>query len=312
MSMSDLRFAYLSNHISGAVKLDFLAARGVLPAALITLSPVDAAKHGVAGYHDFSADAARYAIPLHVASSFTLDDPVDHQFLVECGCDLLLVSGWQRLIPAAVLAQFPLGVVAEHGSAEYLPRGRGRSPVCWSLLAGRPRFIVHLFMADEAADAGAVIDCAAVDVNEFDDVYTVYAKIGMVSGMLFLRHRQALAAGGCRAMPLAPVPPSYYRKRGPADDWIDWAGSSTRQIHDHVRATTRPYPGAKTRAGGDVVVVWRAQPFAHSLLDDSTAVPGQVLARLPDGSLVTKTTDGSLLLRDYSCPRPIVRGECLG
>ncbi|MFA6111797.1 MAG: formyltransferase family protein, partial [Candidatus Latescibacterota bacterium] len=178
--MSEPRIVYLSNHFSGAVKLGYLADRGVRPTALIALSPEDADRYRVAGYHDFREDAARLGIPLHQARSFTLEHPDDDAFVRSQAGDLLLISGWQRLIPASILELFSRGAVAEHGSAEYLPRGRGRSPVAWTLIAGRPRFVVHLFLADAGADSGRIIDFDAVDLNPFDDIFTVYAKVGLL------------------------------------------------------------------------------------------------------------------------------------
>lgn len=304
---ADLRLAYLSCHFSGAIKLDFLLSRGVRPAAIITIDPAMAARHDVAGYHDFAPLARRHRIPLHRLADFRFTHTRDRAFMRARHFDILLISGWQRIVPATVLEELGIGAVGEHGSSEYLPRGRGRSPVNWSLIRNRRRYVVHLFMANPEADAGALIDYEVLTLNCWDDVRTVYAKAALSSGKLFLRNLPALRDGSWRPRAQAPVPATWLPKRGRADDIMDWK-APTLDLFNLVRGITRPYPGAFTRLEGREVSIWRAQPFDYEP-DDFTARPGEVLAVFPDGSAAVKTVDGVLLLTEYSAFRRLRAGD---
>ena len=67
------------------------------------------------------------------------------------------VVGWQRLIPENILDTF-IGVFGMHGSAMKLPKGRGRSPMNWSIIEGRKVFYTNLFKYNSGADDGDVLD----------------------------------------------------------------------------------------------------------------------------------------------------------
>jgi methionyl-tRNA formyltransferase len=82
----------------------------------------------------------------------------------------------------------------------------------------------------------------------------------------------------------------------PADNRIDWSRSA-REIFNLIRAVSAPYPGACTRANGQLLRVWSAalpgKPRRYV-----GAVPGRVVEVLPgEGSLVL-TGDGCVLLKD--------------
>ena len=59
--------------------------------------------------------------------------------------EIAVSMGWQRLIPKYVLDKFAYGVYGFHGNCGYLPFGRGRSPLNWSIIQGDTRFNLNLF-----------------------------------------------------------------------------------------------------------------------------------------------------------------------
>ncbi len=50
---------------------------------------------------------------------------------------------------------------------------------------------------------------------------------------------------------------TYLGKRNPEDGIIDWK-QSAKSIHQLIRATTKPLPGAYTYLGTKKVIVWKA------------------------------------------------------
>jgi len=304
-----MKICYLSAHFSGAIKLQYLLERGVNIDAIVNITPEMAARNHVAGYHDFAGFAQSHGCALYRPGEFSLRSDADLAFFRERAFDLALVSGWQRLIPADILASLGIGAVAEHGSSEYLPRGRGRSPMCWSLLEGRKRFVVHLFMADADADSGDIIDYEPFELEPHDTVYTAYAKASLVAGKLFLKNQDQLADGSWRPAQTADIEPSYFPKMGGDDNRIDW-NSPTTAIVNKVRATTRPYPGAQAILGGVTLHIWRAQSFSL-WLDDFSLRPGHVMSVFPDGAFLVKTIDGNLLVTEHDAPTSVRVGDIL-
>lgn len=303
------RIAFLSAHVSGLVKLEYLLRHGFRPCAVISISPELAVKNKVAGYVDFRSIAEKHGIPYRCVDQFTLGGAEDLAYFVEQKFGVLLISGWQRIVPDQVLQQLGIGAIAEHGSGDYLPRGRGRAPIGWSMVKGQTRFVLHLFKASPGVDDGPVLDFKSFDINPHDTIATVYYKVGICSAQLFLRNQAALLAGSVAWKQEAKVEPTYFPKRTDADDFINWNGT-TAEIHNHIRASSSPYPRAKARIGEHILSIETAAPFDQQL-DFFTEAIGEILAVFPDRSLLVKTTDGTLLIKQYECDGAVEPGMCL-
>lgn len=273
-----------------------LIANGVRFSHFVALTPEQGARHNVSGYRDFSDLAREHGIPLYVPRTYSLKDPEDVAFFREHRFGLLIQGGWQRLFPQDVLATLRIGAVGVHGSADYLPKGRGRSPLNWSLIEDRKRFIMQLFLIAPGVDDGPVFESEAFDITPFDTIRTLYYKNTIVTKRMLLRSIPRLLAG--------PVPhraqtgiPSYYPKRTPEDGRIDWEEMDVWEIYNFVRAQTRPYPGAFGDIGGVTYRIWRAQVF-----DTRITYPGAAYGERVetfDGDMVVNCRGGLLLVDDY-------------
>lgn len=286
---------------------DHLTECGLPLSHIVTISPEEAARAQVAGYERLDAQAAALGVPLYVAERYSLKSPTDLRFFEEQRFDLLVVGGWQRLIPDAVLRTLRVGGIGCHGSSEFLPQGRGRSPINWSLIEGKHRFIVHSFLMKPGADEGDVIAYSIVDLNAWDDCSTVYHKVTIAFKRMLAEQIPRLAAGTAALVPQSGSP-TYYPKRTPADGEIDWS-RTVFQLHDFIRALARPYPGAFTWVGDRRVQVWRAQPFDTRLVYPG-AVAGEVVERFRSGAFVVNCNSGLLLVTE--CDYPARRGEVFG
>jgi methionyl-tRNA formyltransferase len=210
--------------------------------------------------------------------------------------DLLIVVGWNRLIPKKILKLFPLGAIGIHGSSELLPKGRGRSPINWSIIEGKKKFMTQLFFLDEGADAGNIIDFFEFNITEMDDCKTVYYKNAMTAVILLERHLFSILNNKVKSQPQIGKP-TFYPKRTPADGIIDWS-KDCFVIYNLVRAVTHPYPGAFGHIGKNKVMIWRAHPFDFKI-DDSNKAPGEVVEVFPDKNFLVKTGNGLLLVTEY-------------
>ncbi len=291
------KVAYLSNHFSGQVKLHYLLREQFPIDTIVTLTPQLAEIYHVAGYVDFQIEAARFDIPIRQAQSFNLKSESDLSFFEKQAFDVLLISGWQRIVPANILNTLSIGAIAEHGSAEYLPRGRGRSPINWSIIEGKKRFVLHIFKATPDVDAGPIIDYDTFQITPFDNIKTVYYKAAICSAQLLQKNWEAIVTGRVQYKCPASTEPTFFRKRTEKDDFIDWT-QSTESIHNHIRAITSPYPQAKTKLNGKIFYIQQAIPFDNSL-DCFEAPIASILFQFPVGSLLVKTTDGTLLIQSY-------------
>ncbi len=275
---------------------------------VITISPEVTKKNQVSGYKGLSVLTERYGIPVHEADSYFLTDDKTQSFLSANEFDIGISMGWQRLIPESVLDCFAYGVYGFHGNCGYLPFGRGRSPLNWSIILGDTRFNLNLFRYDEKADSPNVFATETFSITPHDDIRTAQYKNLICSKNLIRRLLAAYEEGDIRVRTDSRDFDSWYEKRTAADGRIDFH-ERTRNIYNLIRGVAAPFPGAFAMCGGERVTIWRAQPF-DEMIDFSAYAPGEVIDVF-DGKPVVRTVDGSLLIDSYESGRELKAGDIL-
>lgn len=247
--------------------------------------------------------AAERAIPCFVARGN--DQIAMADFIRSLHADVVYCFGWSYLLKAEVLGLSRLGVIGYHPSA--LPQNRGRHPLIWALALGLEKTASTFFFMDEGADSGDILHQRAITIEVADDAGTLYEKITSVAAEQIREFTAQLASGNYVRRPQDHTLANVWRKRDAKDGLIDWR-MGARQIHNLVRALTRPYVGAGFVRSGEEVKIWKSA-VAH--VDGvSHWEPGRVLG--VSGTEVTvKTGDGALTLIEHGMRALPVLGECL-
>ena len=275
---------------------------------VITISPEVTKKNQVAGYKGLSVLTERYGILVHEADSYFLTDEKTQKFLSENEFDIGISMGWQRLIPPSVLDKFQFGIYGFHGNCGYLPFGRGRSPLNWSIILGDSRFNLNLFRYDEKADSPNVFATEMFSITSHDDIRTAQYKNMICSKNLIRKLLKAYEKGEIVIRTESKDFDSWYQKRTAEDGKIDFHGR-TRDIYNLIRGVAAPFPGAYAMVSGKKLIIWEAHPF-DEMIDFSDYEPGEVIDVF-DGKPVVRTVDGSLLIERFEGLDEIRRGDIL-
>ena len=275
---------------------------------VITISPEVTKKNQVSGYKGLSILTEKYGIPVHEADSYFLTDEKTQKFIQENECDIGISMGGQRLIPPSVLDAFKYGIYGFHGNCGYLPFGRGRSPLNWSIILGDTRFNLNMFRYDEKADSPNVFATEMFSITPHDDIRTAQYKNMICSKNLIRKLLKAYEEDNIVIRTESKDYDSWYNKRTAADGKIDFH-ARTREIYNLIRGVAAPFPGAYAMIGDEKVTVWEAHPF-DEMIDFSAYAPGEVID-IFDGKPVVRTVDGSLLIDRYECARQIAVGDVL-
>lgn len=294
-------------HEVGLDLLDDLMRAGLPIRQFVSLTESQARAAQVSGYASFEDAAGTYGIPIHYPKTYALTHDDDVAFFRRENFDLLILGGWQRLIPGEILRTLKIGGLGLHGSSEPLPKGRGRSPINWSLIEGKDKFILHLFLMKDGADDGDILDHDTFDINAWDDCRTLYYKNAVLSKRMLIRNIPKLLRGEMKGVPQQGEP-SYYPKRIPEDGVIDW-DKSVFEIHNFIRALTKPYPGAFSSLNGERVFFWRAQPFDTRIVYADARV-GEIVDVFSTGDYVVKCRAGLLLVTEGTATPK--RGQVFG
>lgn len=265
---------------------------------VVTISPEVTKKNHVAGYKGLAVLTEKYGIPVHEADSYFLTDEKTRKFLEENEFEIGISMGWQRLIPASVLECFEYGIYGFHGNSGYLPFGRGRSPLNWSIILGDTRFNLNLFRYDEKADSPNVFATEMFSITPHDDIRTAQYKNQICSKRLIRKLLEAYRQGNIQIKTQSKDFDSWYHKRTAEDGKLDFH-MRTRELYNLIRGVAAPFPGAFAYVNGKKIVVWEAHPF-DEMIDFSDYAPGQIVD-IFDGKLIVRTVDGSLLIDRYEC-----------
>lgn len=263
-------------------------------AGIIGLAPKERGD-AVSGYRDLTSLAEEIGCPLVLAQSYGLSTVHDQKKIEMLNIDILLVVGWQRLIPDWLLRHCHIGAIGAHGSVDGISGGRGRSPQNWALLGGATEFFLSIFWLDVGIDSGTVIDTQSFSLTPFDDIRTSYHKASLLTAQMIAKAHSS----GRLSKPNGTVQDphaSYLPQRLPQDGAVDWKRASS-DVYNFIRALTRPYPGASSDLpGGGRMVIWRARPFDFPLWMEPN--PGEVVFLFDNGDFLVACGCGLLLIED--------------
>jgi methionyl-tRNA formyltransferase len=283
-------------HIAGKKIVESLIDEGIKFSYFVCLSKKQAMDCGVSGYYDYAELAEKNGVPVYYPIKYTLDTEQDIDFFQEKQFDLLIQGGWQRLFPESVLKTLSIGAVGGHGSSDFLPKGRGRSPLNWSLIEGKKRFINQLFLITPYTDDGDVFDYMDFDILDTDDINTLYMKISLTTSKMLIRSLPELISGELQFEKQVGVP-SFYKKRTPDDAQIDWENMDVFQIDRMIRAVTKPYPGARAIINNAPIIIWKARIFDTRILYKNFTYGGVVQTFNED--FVVQCRGGLLLVEEF-------------
>lgn len=277
---------------------------------VITIDELTVDTSRISGYSSISEYAMKRGIMVYQAASYSLKDERSRLFFQENTFGIGICMGWQRLIPLEVLQQFKSGIFGFHGSCGYLPYGRGRSPLNWSIINGDTRFILNLFQYDEKADSPNVYQNRMFEITPFDTIRTLQYKNLLVSYELVTQLIEDYRNKTIRVNRASRDFDIFYAKRTPQDGKISFY-LKTRDIYNLVRGVTNPFPGAfaNIESSGEKVIVWDAIPF-DGVMDFAKFKPGEIIEVFDEMPLV-RTIDGSILIRRYESESKLSKGTIL-
>ncbi|HEX7581387.1 MAG TPA: methionyl-tRNA formyltransferase, partial [Thermoanaerobaculia bacterium] len=207
--------------------------------------------------------------------------------------DLNVSVSYDQIVRRPLLESAPMGFVNFH--AGKLPFYRGRNVLNWALMNGEAELGLTAHFMDEGIDTGDIVLQRTLPIGWTDGYGDVLSRAVEAFPNLVEETLRSLAEGRVTRRPQVHLPGTYFAGRGPGDEWLDWSDTS-RNLHNKIRAITRPGPGARTRLGEKSVLIWRAvwDPSWPMYL----ATPGQVVGRDRNEGVFVKTGDCTLLVME--------------
>ena len=206
-----------------------------------------------------------------------VNDPIWVERIRALAPDVIFSFYFRKMIGQAILDIPPKGAYNLHGSL--LPRYRGRAPLNWAIIHGEKETGLTLHHMVAKADAGDIIDCEKIAIADEDTAGTLHPRMVAAARTLLDRALPAIKRGQATATPQDHAAATYFPRRTPADGELDWHKPAA-DVHNMVRALTRPYPGAFTHSGTRRLTIWSSEPVA-SRDRAADVAPGTILSSAP-------------------------------
>jgi len=205
--------------------------------------------------------------------------------------DLCLVVCWYWLISERALGSVPHGFIGLHNSL--LPRGRGGSPLVWSIINGDKQVGFSLFSFTAGMDEGAIWAQASIPLEDQDYVSDVLGKLEEKTIEVLRERYLSILKGAIEPVEQKHEQATYCAQRSPDDGKVDWS-QPARDVYNFIRAQSDPYPGAFTYYESRRLRIWKArlfEPLYHG-------TPGQVAKTGSDGIYVICGDDRAVILEE--------------
>lgn len=164
--------------------------------------------------------------------------------------EFVMLVGWQQILDANSAK-----LIVFHDSL--LPKYRGFAPTATALIKGEPEIGVTAIVGTSSFDEGPVLGSRRNTI-----AYPVTIRTALEAQASSMVDLALEILGNAAADELRPVPQdctngSFSLWRDDDDYLIDWSVSAD-EIARFIDAVGFPYPGARTRHGGDPIVIRRA------------------------------------------------------
>jgi len=175
--------------------------------------------------------ALQHNIPVFQPES--LKDERAQAELQALNADIMIVTAYGLLLPAAVLKIPRLGCINIHASL--LPRWRGAAPIQRAILAGDKKTGITIMQMDEGLDTGAMLAVAECDINNDDTGSSLHDKLMLLGAETLISALPDIAAQTNDGVVQDEADTSYASKLTKAEARIDWSLSAT-EIQRAIRA----------------------------------------------------------------------------
>lgn len=198
--------------------------------------------------------AERHGIP--VVQPERAREPAFAERLAASGAEIGVVVAYGQILPDAVLATPPHGIINVHASL--LPRYRGAAPIPRAVIAGETETGVTMIRLVREMDAGPMLASASRPIGAHETSADVERGLAATGADLLVDTLRAVAAGRCREQPQDHVLATYAPRLTRDDGRIDW-NRPARAVHDLVRGLS-PWPPAFAFLDGSRYLIRRTAP----------------------------------------------------
>jgi methionyl-tRNA formyltransferase len=224
--------------------------------------------------------ALEYDIPVYQPES--LKDEQAQDELKALNADLMVVTAYGLLLPAAVLEIPRLGCINIHASL--LPRWRGAAPIQRAILAGDKKTGITIMQMDEGLDTGDMLAVAECEIAADETGSSLHDKLMLLGAESLMSVLPAIAAQTQKRVKQNDADACYASKLSKAEAKINWQ-QSAEEIQRAIRAYNAwpvAYCYYEKNNKPSSLRLWQAEVITQNVAS-ADDLPGKVVAESEKG-----------------------------
>ena len=252
-------------------------------------------KIDISGGDDNLADfVSKLGIECFRVQNYSLISIDEMDFFKRKKFDIGLCTGWQRIIPDAILNQFRFGVFGWHGSGFKFPNGRGRSPINWSIRLGLSVVFHNCFKYEVGVDSGSVYETIELEILPSDYISDVQEKAFQHILNSSRRLISDIRDNSLKLFDQIDHPYISFPKLSDESGRLDPLQLDCNDAVNIIRSCSKPFPGAFIYLNdlSKKIRIWKCQVSKDINMKEGF---GDVNIKFHDGSLWIKFRDGGII-----------------
>jgi len=209
--------------------------------------------------------------------------------------DFIISMSYDQIFKKNIIKKFKSRIVNCH--AANLPFYRGRSPLNWALINDEKYFGITVHYINNKIDQGDIILQKKYRINNNDDFFSIMSKAYEECPKLLFRALKLIKVKNVNPIKQSSIckKGSYFRKRGPGDEIINWDRKS-REIFSFIRGLSKPAVMAKTYCKKDIVYINKSDPKFINVRNNF--LPGTILEKT-DQFFIVKTSNSAIKIKEW-------------
>ena len=226
--------------------------------------------------------ALRLGLPVYQPESIRTPEAIE--LFGSLKPDAMVVVGYGKIIPQAVIDIPPRGIVNVHASL--LPRYRGAAPVQWAVANGETATGVTTMRIDAGLDTGDILLQRETAIGPRETAVELAERLAAMGAALLVETLAGLERGEIVPRPQNSAEATFAPVLKKEDGRIEWRRPA-QEIANRIRGFT-PWPGCYTHLRGKALEICRA-----CAVGGGTGEPGS--AHPVRGRLVVTCGEGTAL-----------------
>jgi len=224
--------------------------------------------------------ALRLGLAVHQPERIRTPEAID--LLRSLKPDAMVVVGYGKIIPQAVIDIPPHGIVNVHASL--LPRYRGAAPVQWAIANGETVTGVTTMRIDAGLDTGDILLQRETAIGAEETAVELGARLAAMGADLLVETLAGLERGAIVPRPQNSAEATLAPVLKKEDGLIDWTRPAA-VIANRIRGF-KPWPGCYTHLRGRAIGISRARAGASAAGEPGSVHPvrGRIVVTCGDST----------------------------